>query len=180
MLNYIVIMGRLTRDPELRRTPSGRAVCSFTVAVDRDFQPRDGTEKQTDFVDCVAWEQRGEFVSKWFSKGSMIVVEGRLQSRKWQDKAGQNRVSWEINVSNTHFGESKRDRMENAGGSYSAAPSYGSAQGYGTSYGSSQNAYGGASQNGYSGAYGAAPSGGTPSPQSEFSEISDEDGDLPF
>ena len=90
MLNHITIMGRLTRDPELRRTGSGIAVASFTVAVDRDFAP-DGQEKETDFIDCVAWRQTGEFVSKYFSKGSMIVVSGRLQLRNWTDKDGNKR-----------------------------------------------------------------------------------------
>ena len=89
MLNHIVIMGRLTRDPELRRTGSGIAVASFSVAVDRDFGGRDGGEKETDFIDCVAWRQTGEFVSKYFTKGSMIVVSGRLQIRSWTDKEGR-------------------------------------------------------------------------------------------
>ena len=91
MLNHITIMGRLVKDPELRRTQSGVAVCSFTVAVDRDFQSREAAEKQTDFIDVVAWRQTAEFVSKYFTKGRMIVVDGSLQSRKWQDKTGQNR-----------------------------------------------------------------------------------------
>ena len=95
MLNQITIMGRLTRDPELRRTQAGVSVCTFTVAVDRDFQSRDSQEKQTDFIDVVAWRQTAEFVSKYFAKGRMIVVDGSLQSRKWQDKNGQNRINWE-------------------------------------------------------------------------------------
>lgn len=123
MLNHIVIMGRLTRDPELRRTQSGTAVCTFTVAVDRDFQSRESQEKQTDFIDCVAWRSTAEFVCKYFTKGRMIVVDGSLQSRKWTDKNGQNRVSWEIQASNLYFGDSKRDGQ--GGGDY-AAPSYGS------------------------------------------------------
>jgi len=109
MLNHIVIMGRLTRDPELRYTQSQTPVASFTVAVDRDFGGRDGAEKQTDFIDCSAWRQTGEFVSKYFRKGSMIVVSGRLQSRKWQDRDGNNRTSWEISADNVYFGESRRD-----------------------------------------------------------------------
>lgn len=152
MLNHIVIMGRLTRDPELRRTQSGVAVTTITVAVDRDFQSRDSQEKQTDFIDVVAWRQTAEFVSKYFSKGKMIVVEGALQSRKWQDKNGQNRVSWEIQANNVYFGESKRD---NQGGSDYTAPSYGA-----PSYGS------------HAPSYTAPVSGG-------FTEI-EEDGELPF
>lgn len=108
MLNRIFIMGRLTRDPELRRTGSGIAVASFTVAVDRDFSSKDSGERETDFIDCVAWRQTGEFVSKYFSKGSMIVVAGRLQVRNWKDKDGNNRRSAEIVVDNLYFGESKR------------------------------------------------------------------------
>ena len=87
MLNHITIMGRLTRDPELRRTGSGVAVASFTVAVDRDYAA-DGQERETDFIDCVAWRNTGEFVSKYFTKGSMAVVSGRLQIRSWSDKDG--------------------------------------------------------------------------------------------
>ena len=98
MLNHITIMGRLTRDPELRRTGSGVAVASFTVAVDRDFGGRDGGEKETDFIDCVAWRQTGEFVSKYFTKGRMIVVSGRLQIRSWTDKDGnKRRMAYAIN-----------------------------------------------------------------------------------
>ncbi len=123
MLNHIVIMGRLTRDPELRRTQSGTAVCTFTVAVDRDYQAKDAQEKQTDFIDCVAWRSTAEFVCKYFGKGKMIVVEGSLQSRKWTDKNGQNRVSWEIQANNLYFGESRRDSQ--SGGDY-GAPAYGS------------------------------------------------------
>ena len=96
MLNHITIMGRLTRDPELRRTGSGIAVASFTVTVDRDFGGRDGGEKETDFIDCVAWRQTGEFVSKYFTKGRMIVVSGRLQIRSWTDKDGNKRRTAEV------------------------------------------------------------------------------------
>ena len=115
MLNHITIMGRLTRDVELRSTQSGVSVASFTVAVDRDFGARDGGEKQTDFIDCVAWRQTGEFVSKYFRKGSMIVVSGRLQSRKWQDRDGNNRTNWEVNADNVYFGESRRDGGDTTG-----------------------------------------------------------------
>ena len=104
MLNHITIMGRLTRDPELRRTGSGIAVASFTVAVDRDFGGRDGGEKETDFIDCVAWRHTGEFVSKYFTKGSMIVVSGRLQIRSWTDKDGNKRRTAEVVADNCYFG----------------------------------------------------------------------------
>ena len=114
MLNHIVIMGRLTRDPELRRTGSGIAVASFTVAVDRDFGGRDGGERETDFIDCVAWRQTGEFVSKYFTKGSMIVVSGRLQIRSWTDKEGGKRRTAEVVADNVYFGESKRSSDGNS------------------------------------------------------------------
>ncbi|NCC68583.1 MAG: single-stranded DNA-binding protein [Clostridia bacterium] len=107
MLNHIVLMGRLTRDPELRYTQSGTAVASFSIAVDRDFASKEGGERQTDFIDCVAWRQTGEFVSKFFTKGSMAVVSGRLQIRDWQDKEGNKRRSAEVVADNVYFGESK-------------------------------------------------------------------------
>ena len=96
MLNHITIMGRLTRDPELRYTQSQTPVASFTLAVDRDFGSRDGGEKQTDFIDCVAWRQTAEFVSKYFTKGRMAVVSGRLQIRDWTDREGGKRRSAEV------------------------------------------------------------------------------------
>ena len=108
MLNHITIMGRLTRDPEIRYTQSQTPVTSFTLAVDRDFGGRDGGEKQTDFIDCVAWRQTAEFVSKYFTKGSMAVVSGRLQIRDWTDRDGGKRRNAEVVVDNIYFGESKR------------------------------------------------------------------------
>jgi len=108
LLNHIVIMGRLTKDPELRYTQSGTAVASFTLAVDRDFSGRDGGEKQTDFIDCVAWRQTGEFVSKYFSKGRTAAVSGRLQIRDWTDKEGGRRRSAEVVADNVYFGDSRR------------------------------------------------------------------------
>ena len=120
MLNHITLMGRLTRDPELRYTSSGTPVASFSLAVDRDFAPKDGGEKQTDFIDCVAWRQTGEFVSKYFQKGSMAVVTGRLQIRDWQDKEGNKRRSAEVVVDNVYFGESKRREGSDSG--YHDAP----------------------------------------------------------
>ena len=121
MLNRIIIMGRLTRDPELRRTQSGLAVTSFSLAVDRDFKNQSG-EKETDFIDVVAWRQTAEFVCNYFSKGRMAVVEGRLQIRDWKDRDGNNRRSAEVQADNVYFGDSKRD---NAGGGYDAPSDYG-------------------------------------------------------
>ena len=108
MLNHIVLMGRLTRDPELRHTGSGISVASFTLAVDRDFKNQDG-KKECDFIDVVAWRGAGEFVSKYFDKGSMAVVSGRLQIRNWTDNEGNKRRSAEVVADNVYFGSSKCD-----------------------------------------------------------------------
>lgn len=115
MLNKIIVMGRLTHDPELRRTGSGTPVCSFSIACDRDFKSQSG-EKETDFFDVVAWRTTGEFVSKYFTKGRMVVVEGRLQIREWQDKEGNKRRSAEINADNVYFGDSRPAQAEGASG----------------------------------------------------------------
>ena len=108
MLNKIFIMGRLTRDPELRRTQNGTAVASFSLAVDRDFKNADGT-KETDFIDVVAGRGTAEFASRYFTKGRMAVVEGRLQMRDWQDKNGNNRRSAEVVADTMYFGDSRKD-----------------------------------------------------------------------
>ena len=149
MLNHIVLMGRLTRDPELRRTQSGTAVASFTLAVDRDFASRDGGEKQTDFIDIVAWRSTAEFVSTYFSKGRMAVVSGRLQIRDWTDKDGGKRRSAEVVADNVYFGDSKKDGSGDNGG-------------YTRSYSESSTGY------------------SSPVSGSDFAELSDDDGDLPF
>ena len=107
MLNHIVIMGRLTRDVEMRYTQSQLPVASFTVAVDRDFGKGDNGEKQTDFINCVAWRQTADFVNKYFHKGSMAVVSGRLQIRSYQDREGNNRTAAEVVADNIYFGESR-------------------------------------------------------------------------
>ena len=120
MLNHITIMGRLTRDVELRRTGSGTAVASFTLAVDRDFAPKDGGEKETDFIECTAWKHTAEFVSRYFTKGRMAVVSGRLQMRKWTDKDGNKRTSAEVVAENVYFGDTKK---EASGGNYDNNPS---------------------------------------------------------
>lgn len=164
MLNHIVIMGRLTRDPDLRRTGSGIAVANFTVAVDRDFKGQDG-EKETDFFDCVAWRQTGEFVSKYFRKGSMAVVSGRLTNRDWTDKDGNKRRSAEIVAGNVYFGESKKSSENNA--AYQSS-------GYGSAYPEAEAAishYSGTGQSGYT-----APE----YIQPDFSTLEGEDEQLPF
>lgn len=152
MLNHIVLMGRLTRDPELRRTQSGIPVASFTLAVDRDFGSKDSGEKQTDFIDIVAWRNTAEFVSKYFTKGRMAVVSGRLQIRDWQDKDGNKRRSAEVVADNVYFGDSKKSSE----GGYAPDSGYSSGPSYGNS------------------SYNKAPS-----IEPEFSELED-DGELPF
>ena len=152
MLNRIVIMGRLTSNPELRRTGSGTAVASFTVAVDRDFSGKD-SDKKTDFIDCVAWRQTGEFISKYFTKGRMIVVDGRLEMRDWTDKEGNKRRSAEVIVANAYFGDSKRDG--DSGSSYAGNSFSAPASGFG----------------GYS-----SPA----APASDFAMLDDDDAHLPF
>lgn len=114
MLNKAILMGRLTRDPELRHTQSDTAVASFSLAIDRDRKGPNG-ERQTDFIDCVAWGRQAEFVSQWFTKGMLAIVVGRVQSRNWEDKNGNKRVSIEINVDEVSFGETKKSREQNDG-----------------------------------------------------------------
>ncbi|MCI6054935.1 single-stranded DNA-binding protein [Dysosmobacter sp.] len=155
MLNRIILMGRLTRDPELRRTGSGTPVTSFSLAVDRDFKSQSG-EKETDFIDVVAWRSTAEFVSKYFTKGRMAVVEGRLQIRDWTDRDGGKRRSAEVVADNVYFGDSKRD----GGSDFGAPPAYGAPASYGAP----------------AAGRGAAPAGG----MSDFAEIGEEDGELPF
>ena len=164
MLNHIVLMGRLTRDPELRYTQRQTPVASFSLAVDRDFGR--GEEKQTDFIDCVAWRQTGEFVSKYFQKGSMAVVSGRLQIRDWTDRDGNKRRSAEVVVDNVYFGESKRREGESRD-NYGPRDSYGSRDNY-----SSRDSYGQRDSRQDSAPRQAAPS--------AFSELDDGDGELPF
>ena len=158
MLNRIIIMGRLARDPELRRTQNGPPVASFRLAVDRDFKDKTTGERSTDWIDVVAWRSTAEFVSRFFTKGRMAVVEGRLQMRDWTDKDGGKRVAAEVVADNVYFGDSK---PTGDGGSYGSAPAYGSG-----SYSAPASG----------GSYGAPSS----APQSEFAEIDDVDGDLPF
>ena len=150
MLNRIILMGRLTRDPELRHTQAGTPVASFSLAVDRDFRSRDGGERTTDFIDIVAWRNTAEFVSKYFTKGRMAVVEGRLQIRDWTDRDGGKRRSAEVVADNIYFGDSKRGG--DSGGSGFARPAAPAPVDYGIPSGSDD----------------------------QFAELTDDDGDLPF
>ena len=117
MLNHIVLMGRLTKDPEMRKTSGGTSVASFTIAVDQDYKS-DGGERKTDFIDVVAWRGTAEFVSKYFSKGRMAVVSGRLQIRSWTDKDGNKRRNAEVMADNVYFGDTKKEDTQASAGSY--------------------------------------------------------------
>ena len=121
MLNHITIMGRLVRDPELRRTGSGIAVTSFTLAVDRDYKSNNG-EKETDFIECVAWRNTGEFVGKYFTKGRMAVVSGKLQIRGWTDKDGNKRRTAEVLAENVYFADSNKEASDSHGTSGGFTP----------------------------------------------------------
>ena len=157
MLNKAILMGRLTRDPELKYTQGNLPVVQFTVAVERNHSGNGG-ERQTDFINIVAWRKTAEFVSQWFTKGMMIIVTGSIQSRRWQDKNGNNRTSIEVVADEVQFGETKRSREVNSG-------------------------YQGGYQNTYSAPQQAsrpAPSFDMPAGNSDFSEISDDDGKVPF
>ena len=160
MLNRIILMGRLARDPELRHTQTGTPVASFRLAVDRDFKDKTTGEKATDWIDVVAWRQTAEFVSRYFTKGRLAVVEGRLQMRDWTDRDGNKRTSAEVVADNVYFGDSKRDAE---GGGYSApSGGYGAPGGY---------------------APPAAPVGGgysAPAGGDQFAELTEDDGELPF
>ena len=159
-LNHITIMGRLTKEPERRQTQSGKAVANFTLAVDRDYAEK-GAERETDFIDCVAWRGTAEFVDKYFGRGQMAVVSGRLQIRNWQDKEGNKRRSAEVVADNVYFGDSKRD---------SADGGFNQSQGYAQSFNQipqpQQPAY-------------QAPQ-NVSAASSDFSMLSDDDPELPF
>ena len=195
MLNHIVLMGRLTRDPELRRTASGVAVATFSIAVDRDFSNSATGERETDFIDIVTWRSTAEFVSKYFTKGRMAVVSGRLQIRNWNDKEGNKRRNAEVIADNVYFGDSKREGgSDNVYGAYNNGAAYGN----GPAYNGNPAPYGNAPAYGNPPAYGNAPAynnGGAyapvgnnygysapaaPAPASDFSMIEDDDSQLPF
>ena len=155
MLNHIVLMGRLTRDPELRRTGSGIAVATLRLAVDRNYAPKDGSPRETDFIDVVAWRSTAEFVCKYSTKGRMALVSGRLQIRPWEDKDGNKRTAAEVVADNIYFGDSKRDSE-----GYSAQPAPAPAN-----YGQSPN-------------FNSAPA--YQPPASDFAMLEDDDSQLPF
>jgi single-strand DNA-binding protein len=182
MLNHIILMGRLTRDPELRHTQSGTPVATFSIAVERDYAPK-GAERQTDFFDVVAWQRTAEFVSRYLTKGRLVIVQGRLQTRDWTDQNGGKRRAFEIIADNVNFAitESRRDGQQQGGGQYGnqySQPSY------------SQNQYQPQPQQQYGGYQQEAPAPAYEQPQyqaytspvstSDFAELDDDDSDLPF
>ena len=169
MLNHIVIMGRLTRDPELRRTASGIAVASFSLAVDRDYKPENG-ERETDFIDIVAWRSTAEFVQKYFAKGRMAVVSGRLQIRPWTDKDGNKRRSAEVVADNVYFGDSRKDSTS----STASGPPSPKGEDY---YGASQTGYPPA-PGGYSTSQQSFPT--APPAMAGMEPYYEDDGNLPF
>ena len=206
MLNKAFLMGRLVADPELRHTQSNVAVASFRIAVDRDYKKEDGS-RDTDFIPIVAWRSTAEFVSRYFTKGRMAVVEGRMQVRQYQDNNGNNRYVTEVVADSVYFGDSKRDDGGNAqggyqqggyqqggyqqggypqngyGGGYSAPPPQAGYGGYGNQggYAQPQGGYSAPPQQGY-GAPPPANGGGyaPPNPPGQFADIDEDDGELPF
>lgn len=167
MLNNCTFGGRIVRDPEMRRTGSGVAVTSFTIAVERDIAGQDG-KRETDFVDCVAWREKGEFVAKYFKKGSMIIAKGRMQSREWTDKQGNKRKAWELQVDGVYFGGKKDEnsqvgqRDQGAYGAYSGGNAYPETTAMLNRYGSR-------------GTYDPPQD-----PGGDFAMLTDDDGQLPF
>ena len=171
MLNHIVMMGRLVRDPELRKARD-TSVCSFRIACDRDYKNKDG-ERDTDFVDVVVWRQLAETVAKFFSKGRMAVVSGRLQIRNWTDNSGNKRSTAEVVADNVYFGDSKRD---NEGGSYSGGNSYAG----GSSYGNGGNSYRSYNDSNSAPAAGSSYAAPAAPAASDFAMLEDDDSELPF
>lgn len=163
MLNHIVIMGRMVRDPEKRSTGSGVSVANFTVAVDRDFADKQSGSRETDFIDCVAWRNTADFVCKHFLKGKTIVVSGRLQSRKWTDKDGNKRTAWEIQADNVYFGGDKEKQTDTSGPTYDGG-GYPETMAYAKSRTNQNFDY---------------PYPGS-APASDFAMLEDDDGNLPF
>jgi single-strand DNA-binding protein len=172
MLNKIFLQGRLVADPELRQTANGVPVATLRLAVDRDTKNKETGERATDFINVVAWRSSAEFVSRYFSKGRMAIVEGRLQIRSYTDRDGNKRTAAEVVADNIYFGDSKRD-SESAGGygGYSAPAPSGYSAPAAPSYGSPAPGYGAA----------PAPNYGAPVPgEDQFAELSEDDGELPF
>lgn len=184
MLNRAILQGRLVADPELRRTQSGVAVVSFRIACDRDYKSKDPNAQNADFINIVAWRQTAEFISRYFTKGSMILVDGRIQARDYTDNNGNRRYITEVVAENVNFAASRRESGGTGGGYNGAANSYSGGNG-GYSAPSNGGSYGGyPSQSSAAPSYAApaaySPSGMGQAPANEFAELSDDDGELPF
>lgn len=183
MLNRAILQGRLVADPELRRTQNGTAVVSFRIASDRDFKSKDPNAQNADFINIVAWRQTAEFIARYFTKGSMILIDGRIQTRDYTDQSGQRRYVTEILAENVNFAGSKRE-SGNAGGYAQAnnygAPSYGNNSYGGNSYGGGYSAPQAPAQPSYAAPASYAPSSVGQAPVNEFAELNDDDGELPF
>lgn len=182
MLNRAILQGRLVADPELRHTQSGVAVASFRIACDRDFKSKDPNAQNADFLNIVAWRQTAEFISRYFTKGSMILVDGRIQSRDYTDNNGQRRYITEIVADNVHFAASKRESGGNGaysqgGGSYAQSNNYGAPNSYG---GGGYSAPQPNAQPSYAAPSAYAPSNAGAAGANEFAELNDDDGELPF
>ncbi len=171
MLNKVFLMGRLVADPELRHTQSGVAVTSFRLAVDRDFKDRETGERKADFINITAWRQTGEFVARYFTKGRMAVVEGRMQVREYNDRDGNRRYATEVVADNVYFGDSRRD--SDGAGSYTPAGN----RSYDAPPPPAANSYAPPANNNYAPAGGTYPT--TPAVD-QFADLTDDDGDLPF
>lgn len=170
MLNKAILQGRLVADPELRHTSSGVAVASFRIACDRDFKSKDPNAQNADFINITAWRQSAEFISRYFRKGSMILVEGRIQVRDYTDNSGQRRYFTEVVADSVHFAGS---RQESGGGNYQS-------NSYGGGYNAPQSAPQPNAQPSYAAPSAYAPSGAAQGGVNEFAELNDDDGELPF
>lgn len=168
MLNRAILQGRLVADPELRHTPSGVAVATFRIACDRNFRGKDPNAQSADFINIVAWSKTAEFISRYFNKGSMILIDGRIQTRDYTDNNGQRRYVTEVVAENVNFAGSKRE----SGGGYNQSNG-----GYGGGY---NNAPQSGAQPSYAAPSAYAPSGAGQAPANEFAELNDDDGELPF
>jgi single-strand DNA-binding protein len=169
MLNRAILQGRLVADPELRHTQSGVAVASFRIACDRDYRSKDPNAQNADFINIVAWRQTAEFISRYFNKGSMILVDGRIQVRDYTDNNGQRRYVTEVVADSVNFAGPKRDNSGNG--------SYGQSNSYGGGYNNAPQAGG---QPSYAAPSAYAPSSAGQAPANEFAELNDDDGELPF
>ncbi|MCQ2443148.1 MAG: single-stranded DNA-binding protein [Oscillospiraceae bacterium] len=180
MLNKAILQGRLVADPELRHTQSGTAVATFRIACDRDYKSKDPNAQNADFINIVAWRNTAEFISRYFTKGSMILIDGRIQTRDYTDNNGQRRYVTEVVADNVNFAGSKRESGGASASGYGQQNNYGgNAGGYG-SYGGYNANNQAPAQPSYAAPAAYAPTGLGQAPANEFAELNDDDGELPF